>query len=80
MDWVIRNAFIKVKSSQNTQVINILKSKEFGLGTAGLKRAPLNIIINSKIPRNAPCGVDPGRCFLEDVAPMYLMNMDLLVR
>ena len=57
-----------------------LRVREFGLGTAGLNMAPLNIIINNKIPRNAPCGDDPGRCFLEDVAPIYLINMDLSVR
>ena len=40
-----------------------------GLGTSGLRRAPLNFIIKKKHPRNTPCGIDPGRDLGEDVTP-----------
>ena len=32
-----------------------------GLGIPGLRRAPLNLIINKKQPRKTPWGADPGK-------------------
>ena len=29
------------------------------------------------IPKKAPCGDDPGRHFLEEDEPLYLINIDL---
>ena len=34
---------------------------ENGLGTLGLKRAPLNLTMKKKQPRKTPWGEDPGR-------------------
>ena len=56
------------------------KEREDGLGMRGLSKAPLNLMIKSKIPSSAPCGVDPGNIRLEELAPLYLMYIDLSVR
>ena len=57
-----------------------LRLNELGLGMAGLSRAPLNIIMKSRIPKKAPWGEDPGSSFMEDDDPSYLINMDLFVK
>ena len=54
--------------------------REFSLGMAGLKSAPLNTMMKSKIPRKAPWGDDPGNHFLEDIDPLYLMYIERSVR
>ena len=53
---------------------------ENGLGTLGLKRAPLNLTMKKKQPRKTPWGEDPGRDLTVDVAPLYLMTIVLFVR
>ena len=40
-----------------------------GLGMFGLRRAPLNLTMKKKHPRNTPWGGDPGRRFSVEVAP-----------
>ena len=42
---------------------------EVGLGIAGRRSAPLNMMIKNKIPKKAPWGVDPGSDLLLEVAP-----------
>ena len=53
---------------------------ENGLGTQGLKRAPLNLTMKKKQPRKTPWGDDPGRDLKVDVAPLNLMTIVLFVR
>ena len=53
---------------------------ENGLGTLGLKRAPLNLTMKKKQPRKTPWGEDPGRDLTVDVAPLNLMTIVLFVR
>ena len=57
-----------------------LKLSAFGLEISGLRRVPLKMMMNSRIPRNAPCWDDPGRSFLVEVSQLYLMYIDLSVR
>ena len=57
-----------------------LRLSELSLGILGLRRAPLKIIMKSKMPRKAPCGEDQGKDLREEVAPLNLMNIDLPVR
>ena len=54
--------------------------RDDGLGMSGLRRAPLNLMMNNKIPSSAPCGVDPGKCLLDEHDPLYLINIDLSVK
>ena len=51
-----------------------------GLGTHGLKSAPLNLTMKKKQPRKTPWGEDPGRALTVDVAPLNLMTIVLFVR
>jgi hypothetical protein len=44
---------------------------------AGHSRALLKMMMNSKIPRKAPWGDDPGRYFLEEYVPLYRMYIYL---
>ena len=57
-----------------------LRFSELGLGMAGLSKAPLKMMMNSRIPKKAPWGEDPGKSFLDEDSPLYLMYMDLSVR
>ena len=53
---------------------------ENGLWKSGLSRAPLNLTMKKKHPKNTPWVDDPGRDRVEEVAPLNLMTMDLSVR
>ena len=57
-----------------------LSESDDGLGTSGRRRAPLNLIMNSKMPSRAPCGVEPGKSLLDQHDPLYLVYIDLSVR
>ena len=50
---------------------------ENGLWKSGLSRAPLNLTMKKKHPKNTPWGDDPGRDCVEEVAPLNLMTMHL---
>ena len=54
--------------------------KDDDLGILGLRSAPLNLMMNSKIPSSAPCGVNPGRYLLDGHELLNLINIDLFVR
>ena len=54
-----------------------LRLREFGLGTASFKRAPLNMMIKRRMSRYAPWGEDPVRSFLEDVSLYNACIIDL---
>ena len=51
-----------------------------GRGMPGLRRAPLNLIMKKKQPRNTPWGADPGRDLGDETAPWYLRTILLPVR
>ena len=51
-----------------------------GLGIPGLRRAPLNLIMKKKQPRNTPCGAEPGNDLGDEVFPLYLRIMLLSVK
>ena len=57
-----------------------LRLRDFSLGIAGLIKAPLKMITNNRILRKAPWGEEPGSNLLVEVDPLYLMNIDLLVK
>ena len=71
---------LKLKAANMLRSSTYFKFSELGLGMDGLRRAPLKIIMKSKIPKKAPWGEDPGRLLLEDMEPLYLMKMDHSVR
>ena len=54
--------------------------RDADLGILGLRSAPLNLMMNSKIPSSAPCGVNPGRYLLDGHELLNLINIDLFVR
>ena len=58
-----------------------LRFSMFGLVISGLKRAPLKIMINKRMPRYTPWGEDPGSIFHEEDSQFYLLlNIDLSVK
>ena len=71
---------LRLKAANMLRSSTNFRLSEYNLGIAGLRRAPLKTIMKSKIPRKAPWGDDPGRYFLEDEDPLYLINIDRSVR